>query len=161
MNENYTFFWKNQFSQWYMRDFTDNLTNIRYNCCEQYMMWGKALQFRDYEMAEQILKSDNPKHQKAMGRKVKNFVEGDWNKVARNIVYDGNLYKFTQHKDLKELLVATKGTELVEANPYDKIWSCGLTASNAKKTPQADWPGKNWLGQVLTKVRDDIIKNGW
>jgi Domain of unknown function (DUF1768). len=52
--------------------------------------------------------------------------------------------------------LATKGTTLVEAAPWDKAWGIGLAADDKKARNRDTWRGKNWLGEVLTRVRDDI-----
>ena len=49
--------------------------------------------FKDDEIAEKILKSDNPKNQKALGRQVKNFDETIWKEKSCEIVKEGNLAK--------------------------------------------------------------------
>ena len=42
------------------------------------------------EMAKEILESHDPKEQKAMGRRVKNFDPEVWDKECRGIVKKGN-----------------------------------------------------------------------
>lgn len=49
--------------------------------------------FKDEEMAEEILKSEEPREQKAMGRKVRNFDQDVWTKNCQEIVKQGNLAK--------------------------------------------------------------------
>jgi len=44
-------------------------------------------------MAAVIMKSDNPRDQKAHGRKVSNFDEKKWKANCRDIVKQGNLAK--------------------------------------------------------------------
>jgi len=44
-------------------------------------------------MAKRILRSDNPREQKALGRQVANFEEGKWKSACRDIVKKGNLAK--------------------------------------------------------------------
>ena len=75
-------------SQWYEASFV--VDNINYNCCEKYMMYQKAIYFKDYETAEKILNTDEPKEQKKFGRLVKNFDENKWNEVCELIVYTAN-----------------------------------------------------------------------
>ena len=93
---------------------------------------------------------------KQMGRKVKNFKEEIWMENARNIVAQGCYYKFNQNPELKQFLESTKDKILVEASPYDKLWGIGLNESDAIRTPMESWPGKNWLGECLMKVRHQI-----
>lgn len=152
--ERFTFFWQGPFSQWHRCSFT--LDGIEYNCAEQFMMHQKAAFFDDVEVASAILRAPDPKTQKALGRKVSGFEEGKWNEVARRIVYIGNRAKFTQNNDLKARLLATKGTTLVEASPYDTVWGIGLLATDHRASSRETWNGTNWLGEVLTALRDRI-----
>lgn len=152
-----TFFFteKSPFSQWYRCRFV--VDGQAYNCAEQYMMHGKAVLFGDDEMARKILEADHPRTQKALGRKVKNFDAAVWEREHLRIVKDGNRAKFTQNADLLEKLLATKGTTLVEASPYDRIWGIGLGADNPRAKDPAQWRGKNLLGQILTELRDELL----
>jgi ribA/ribD-fused uncharacterized protein len=152
MTEKFTFFWSGPFSQWHRCKFV--VDGITYNCAEQYMMHQKALFFGDKEIAKKIMGTNSPKTQKALGRKVTPFDAGKWDGVARDVVLQGNLAKFKQNPDLLAKLLATKGTTLVEASPYDKIWGIGLKEDNPKAQNRATWNGKNWLGQVLTAARE-------
>ena len=57
--ENFTFFWNGPLSQWHQSEFTvDGLT---FNTAEQFMMLNKAILFKDYQVADQIMKSKNPR----------------------------------------------------------------------------------------------------
>lgn len=154
--EKFTFFWSGPFSNWYKCAFKVNSTT--YNCTEQYMMYQKAILFNDMDIAQKILSSADPKEQKAFGREVKNFNPEKWNEACRDIVFEGNLAKYDQNKRLKDILLATAGTTLVEASPYDKIWGIGLTADDSRALSRETWRGKNWLGEVLTEVREYLIE---
>jgi hypothetical protein len=100
---------------------------------------------------------DNPKEQKALGRQVKNFNVDKWNIIAKDIVYIGCYAKFSQNESLKQMLLETEG-DLVEASPYDKIWGIGLSSDQPEARNRNTWNGTNWLGEVLTKVREDLKK---
>jgi len=156
MIEKFTFFFSNKhyLSQWHMCKFV--IDDIEYNCTEQYMMAEKAKLFKDEETRDKIMNSFNPKEQKNLGRKVKNFSQDIWNQIAGCIVYRGNFAKFNRNQHLKDLLVKTKGTTLVEASPYDSIWGIGLTSTDPRSQNRKTWKGKNWLGKILTRVRDDL-----
>src|SRR5206468_4265378 len=101
-------------------------------CAEQYMMHRKALLFGDAEIAAEILEADHPRAHKALGRKVRGFDDAKWRREREAIVLAGNRAKFTQNEDLRAHLLATRGTELVEASPHDRIWGIGLAASNPR-----------------------------
>lgn len=152
--DKYVFFWSGIFSQWHKCKI--KLGELEFNCAEQVMMYHKAQLFKDVETALKILKEKNPREQKALGRQVKNFHEGDWNLRARDYVYKGNWLKFKQNLDLYKQLMETGDRILVEASPKDKIWGIGLAEDNPNCLDESKWQGKNWLGEVLTKLRNDF-----
>lgn len=156
--ERFTFFWHGPFSQWYPSKFT--VENITFNCAEQYMMGNKAALFDDQHIYTKIMTANNPSDQKRFGRAVRNFDAERWDAVAKKVVYVGNRHKFTDNPDLMKLLLGTAGTTLVEASPYDRIWGIGLAESDPRAKSRSTWLGTNWLGEVLTELRDDFIKNG-
>jgi ribA/ribD-fused uncharacterized protein len=154
--DKYTFFWNGIYSQWHIVDLT--IDGITYNCAEQYMMAKKARMFGDFLTAAQIMETPLPREQKALGRQVKNFNPDVWNAIARDVVYRVNAVKFSDaHMDLQDELYATKGTLLVEASPYDNVWGIGLSEDEAVRVGVAHWRGTNWLGQVITEVREAIF----
>lgn len=73
-----------------------------------------------------------------------------------NIVYTGNLLKFSQHPEYGRLLIKTPYL-LVEANPKDNIWAIGKSVDDPNLTDQNSW-GLNLLGKVLMKVREAISR---
>lgn len=152
----YLFFWKGPFSQWAKSNF--QVGEFHYTCAEQYMMHRKALLFKDEDIAKQIMQAGfNPKRHKELGRLVKNFDAGTWNKHARAIVYDGSKAKFEQNPALMELLASTKGKTLVEASPFDDIWGIKMGPDDPNRFDESKWKGTNWLGQVLTTLRQKLI----
>lgn len=156
--ETFTFFWqeKSPFSQWHRAKFTIN--NQEFTCCEQYMMYQKAMLFGDHKIAAEILIATHPKDHKSLGRKVKNFNASMWDSKCKQIVYDGNYAKFTQNPLLKQKLLATKGTTLAEASPLDRIWGIGLSDVDPRAKDRTKWLGTNWLGEILTQLRYELIK---
>jgi ribA/ribD-fused uncharacterized protein len=71
-------------------------------------------------------------------------------------VYEGNLAKFTQNKDLKEEMLATGDKIFVEASPLDNIWGIGLDENAEGVENPSFWLGLNLLGQALTLVKNQI-----
>jgi len=154
-NEKITPFYGGVCSQWLACDF--EVDGVRYNCTEQYMMAEKARLFGDKESERKIMFANHPRDQKAIGRRVKDFVREEWDAISRDVVYKANYAKFTQNPGLEYELRDTAGTLLVEASPTDRIWGVGLTTDDPKVHDPKKWRGTNWLGEVLMKVREDII----
>lgn len=150
----YVFFWNGIYSQWHKAPMT--IGKIEYNSCEQYMMHQKALLFEDNEIAELIMKETNPKEQKKYGRMIKNFDKSVWDKNCLAIVYEGNLAKFSQNKDLKEEMLSTGNRIFVEASPFDNIWGIGMSEDYEWIENPSFWLGLNLLGQALTLVKQEI-----
>lgn len=122
------------------------------------MMYGKARLFKDEEVAKQILRARTPREQKELGRKVSGFNKAIWDKHCKEIVYQGNQEKFLQNEELLQLLLGTKGTTLVEASPTDRIWGVGLAEEDRRIRSRATWRGTNWLGEILTNLREDLLQ---
>jgi ribA/ribD-fused uncharacterized protein len=153
--ERFTFFWSGPFSQWHRSRFT--IDGMLYETAEQYMMAEKARLFGDEEACRRIMAAPDPRDQKALGRKVRDFDRDRWSDVARDIVHRGNRAKFTTHRDLLAALFDTEGTTLVEASPFDTIWGIGLAADNPDALDRTKWRGTNWLGEILTRLRDTLL----
>lgn len=150
--DKYVFFWDGIYSNWYPSPFT--IKNITYGCGEQWMMYQKALLFQDLETASAILKSDNPRMQKKLGREIKGFDETRWNSIKLEIVKDGLREKFNQNPTLKEELISNKGKLFVEASPYDRIWGIGFSEMEAMQNME-HW-GENLLGKILTELSIEL-----
>ncbi len=90
---------------------------VRYNCCEQYMMYKKAQLFADRKGAQAILAATDPAQQKQLGREVEGFDSSLWNTHKFGIVWYANYLKFSQHDDLRFRLLATGDKILAEASP--------------------------------------------
>ncbi|MFT6245948.1 MAG: ribA/ribD-fused uncharacterized protein [Salibacteraceae bacterium] len=142
-------------SQWWECEFESE--GLKFKSTEHWMMYGKALLFNDYDIAEQILKCESPGEAKALGRKVSNFDNDIWNQHRMGIVVEGNRLKFSQNEDFKTFLLNTKQRVLVEASPVDEIWGVGLSRDSDKINNPNSWRGLNLLGFALMEVRD-ILK---
>ena len=157
----FTLFYGGPFSQWTHCNFT--IDGEHYTCCEQYMMAEKARLFGDTEILQKIMNIHQPSVQKDLGKQVRGFVKEKWEEIEENgkpfcwnVVYRGNMAKFTQNPGFKEVLLNTGDTLLVEASPSDRIWGIGLGEGDPKALDKDSWQGTNWLGEVITQVREDI-----
>lgn len=152
----YEFFYGGIFSQFFPCTFTE--MGVTYNSAEQYMMAQKALLFDDIQTYDKIMSLANPYKIKALGRLVKNFNQEIWDKHKEDIVFNGNLLKFSQNKKLCKQLLATGDKEIVEASPTDTIWGIGLAETDPDIYDKSKWRGTNLLGKAIMKVRD-VLKD--
>jgi ribA/ribD-fused uncharacterized protein len=104
--------------------------------------------------------AEDPRTQKELGRSVNNFNRFKWaddEKNGRprcwNIVWRGNMAKFSQNTWLKDELLSTEENIIAEASPWDRTWGIGLKKNEKGACSPSVWPGANWLGQVLMSVR--------
>jgi ribA/ribD-fused uncharacterized protein len=123
-------------------------------------MLQKALCFGDWDVASKILDTDNPSKQKSLGRTVKNLESSKWDAISRACVYEGCFHKFTQNRGYHTDLLNTLGTLLVEASPVDCLWGVGLSDGDPEIYHPENWRGSNWLGEVLTLLRENLISDG-
>lgn len=142
-------------SNWHPSNFV--VKGVEFNCVEQFMMYCKAKLFSDQVVADLVLKAQHPKDQKALGRRVANYDDRVWSQRREGIVRHGAYAKFMQSPDAQRVLLGSRGTMLVEASPYDKIWGAGLSQDDPRiLLPPDTWPGLNLLGPSLEAVRERI-----
>jgi ribA/ribD-fused uncharacterized protein len=149
----YVFFWSGPFSQW--AKYRMEIDGLVYVTCEQYMMAEKARLFGDRVAEAAVMATSNPREQKRLGRKVRGFDQSRWEAECEEIVYRGNLAKFSQNPKLREMLLDTGNRILAEASPLDRIWGIGLAADHPHVTDQSLW-GQNLLGKAIMRVRDTL-----
>ena len=77
--------------------------------------------------------------------KVSRWRRNDWKSVKKDVMYKALLAKFTQHNDLRKLLLGTGERKLIDHNPYDSYWGDG-----------GDGTGKNRLGELLMRLRCEL-----
>ena len=161
VTKDFVFFWKTEevFSQWHPSTFI--VDGIIFKTAEQYMMYHKAIFFGDTESAKKVLETTDPREQKKIGRAVKNFDAVRWAAVAKDVVYAGNKAKFTQNADMLKQLLRNSGKEYVEASPYDNIWGIGIGENDSRIYDKSQWQGTNWLGEILTKLRNELFTGPW
>ena len=161
-------FWSEWPSNWYLAGFDVEMMikgekkNLHFFNSEQYFMYVKAIVFGDYEVADKILATKDPKKAKALGREVKGYDDKVWNQMRYKVMVDANKAKYSQNEDLKKLITSDdfKGKGYVESSPIDKIWGTGLGESHPDADDESKWHGQNLLGKALDEVRDWLLKEG-
>lgn len=105
----------------------------------------QAQKFAKTPYENKIRKAPSPMKAAEMGRTRKVKIRRDWEKVKDHIMYDAVKAKFTQHQDLKEILLKTGEAKLIEHTENDSYWGDG---GNGK--------GKNKLGKILMQIRKEL-----
>jgi ribA/ribD-fused uncharacterized protein len=156
MNEfdKYDFFWGGPFSNWYPSNFI--VDGITFNCGEQFMMYEKAMTFGDIKTAKEIMSTNNPSAQKALGRKVKNYDDKVWAEVRFEKVKRGLLEKY-KIEPFYSYLKERKDKIIVEASPYDRIWGIGYDENDPKILEEKDKWGENLLGKCIMEIAKELF----
>ena len=123
---------------------------------EQAYHYEKAVLFGDYTTARQILGSRDPKRQKYLGRKVKNFNTDVWASHCEQVMEQILLCKFSQNYHLRLHLLSTGNRTLIEASPWDAIFGVKLATHHPHIFDPAYWKGQNKLGKILESVREKL-----
>jgi ribA/ribD-fused uncharacterized protein len=109
----------------------------------------QAIKFLDQGHQEAIRKVSSPMIAARMGRDRKKPLRRDWESCKVAVMREAVLAKFTQHPDLRQLLLSTGDAKLVEHTARDAYWGDG-----------GDGSGKNMLGRILMEVREQLRDAG-
>lgn len=141
-------------SQWFDAPFS--VDGILYPTAEHFMMAEKARLFVDLDALARVLAADNPGLAKAVGRDVLGFDEDKWIAHRMRIVIEANYAKFSQNGALRDFLLSTGQSVLIEARLVDCIWGIGLTEDDPTAKNPHQWNGLNLLGFALMQVRERL-----
>ena len=136
--------------------------SFRVPTSEHVFMYMKARFFGDHEKAKQIIETPDPKTAKKLGREVSGFVEDFWEKHREEAMWTALTLRYQYDERFRDYLAKEefKGKHFVEANPYDKVWSCGYLEDDPRiDLPEETWPGLNLLGKLLDRLRDQNVKS--
>ena len=129
--------------------------DIEFNDLEHAYQYAKAIEFNDIDSSEDILCAKTPSSAKLIGSKVKNFNITEWNKVKESVMLDLLKIKFGPGTDMAKKLVATAGKSLAEAG-QSTTYSIGMSLNNKDLFKSDKW-GRNVLGNLLMKVREELL----
>jgi ribA/ribD-fused uncharacterized protein len=105
----------------------------------------QAQKFADPATQKRIRTANSPMDAATLGRSRSFPLRRDWESVKDQVMYKALTAKFTQHPDLHEQLLATGDAQLVEHTANDRYWADG-----------GDGKGKNMLGKLLMRLRDEL-----
>ena len=105
--------------------------------------------------AIKIIRAESALSAKKLGRGVKNFNEEVWERERLRIMTEVLMEKF-KIPALRQFLLATEESTIVECSPTDKIWGIGIKLGNLECFQREKWQGLNLLGEALMAVRATI-----
>ena len=105
----------------------------------------QAMKFEGTGHAEEIRTCRTPMMAADLGRSRKLPLRRDWESVKNQIMVEAVRTKFSQHAELKALLLSTGNVRLVEHTENDSYWGDG-----------GDGSGKNRLVLILMQVREEL-----
>lgn len=116
------------------------IEGVYYRTSEHYF---QAMKFIDSPKdMEDVRRASTPKLAASVGRDRKRPLRKDWESVKDDIMRQGVLKKFETHSAIREILLSTGDSEIVENAPGDRYWGIGR-----------DGTGKNMLGKILMETR--------
>jgi len=96
---------------------------------------------------EVVRQAKTPMEAARMGRQRDRPLRKDWESSKVHVMRRALHAKFTQHEELRQLLVATTPCTLAEHTKNDAFWGDG-----------GDGKGYNWLGRLLMELREMLMK---
>jgi N-glycosidase YbiA len=109
----------------------------------------QAQKFAGTEYEEKVRLAPTPMEAANLGRNRKFPLRKDWETIKDDIMREALKAKFTQNKDLKDILLETGDAELIEHTANDGYWADG-----------GDGSGKNMLGILLMELREELKNKG-
>lgn len=117
-----------------------------YPTIEHAFQAAKSLDFAERRVVKNAKTAGEAKR---MGRKIKR--RSDWFDVSLVIMEELVRQKFTRYPELKNKLLETGETTLIEGNNWnDRFYGC------VYDTNRNEWVGENHLGKILMKVREEL-----
>lgn len=120
------------------------LDMIRYQTTEHYFQSKK---FEGTPWEEKVRDTVGCSAVAILGRRHDLPLREDWESVKDQVMRKAVMAKFTQHQDIREQLLATGDSQLVEHTERDSYWG-----------DAGDGSGKNMLGKILMEVRSTWVR---
>jgi hypothetical protein len=126
-----------EFSNFFVAPF--EFKGVKYKTSEHFYQSNKFLNEKD---KFDVINAATPREAANIGRDKNRPLREDWNNIKDDIMRLAIGLKFKDNEALKEILLSTGDSEIIEDSP-DNYWGCGR-----------DGTGKNMLGKILIEYRD-------
>lgn len=141
-NNTICFYEKNQpyyeFTNFYFAEIIVN--DVTYKTSEHFYQSQKFV--NNETIWKLVVNADTPRKAFEIAQKYSNYIVSNWRQINVDVMRYAIFYKFTQHPDLKSLLLNTNNKDLVEHTDKDNFWGDG-----------GDGSGSNMLGKLLMGLR--------
>ena len=105
----------------------------------------QAQKFHDEAYREHIRMAETPRIAADLGRSRDVPLRTDWEAIKDDVMRRAIAEKVRQHQSVRDVLLSTKDSLLIEHTPKDSYWGDG-----------GDGSGKNMLGKILMEVRSKL-----
>ncbi|EAC3108675.1 NADAR family protein [Listeria monocytogenes] len=117
------------------------IDGVTYPTTEHYF---QAQKFIDNKIIKKVINTKKPIDAAKLGRNRDFPLRKGWESMKDEVMLKAIRAKVEQHSEVKEMLLSTENAILVEHTEKDYYWGDG-----------GDGSGKNRLGKILMKVRDE------
>lgn len=131
-----------------LSNFSDHSVEIDGKTWPSVEHYFQAQKFKGSEHEEKIRQLNSPMDAKICGKDRSKPLRKDWHAVRDEVMREAVYAKFTQHPKLREFLLSTGDSLLIEASNTDSYWAAGPTGR-----------GRNTLGLILMDVRRMLRKH--
>ena len=118
------------------------IDNIVYPTSEHYYQ-SKKFEGTKYEKI--VIQATSPSEAAKLGRRRDWPIKQNWEEIKEEVMMVALKTKFTQHNNLKQLLISTNDKILIEHTVKDHYWADGGNGT-----------GKNRLGALLMQLRTEL-----
>jgi len=105
----------------------------------------QSQKFDDKDLKLAILNTATPKEAARLGRSHKDKLKSNWENQRYEVMKEIIREKVKQHEDIKEKLLSTGESKIIEVNNRESYWGIG-----------ADGNGLNMLGKIFMEIRQEL-----
>lgn len=105
----------------------------------------QAQKFLGTQYEDEIRLLDSPMKAAEMGRSRNLPLRKDWEQIKDVVMRTAVLEKFKQNEEIREILLSTGKSMIIEKTTNDYYWGCGKEGT-----------GKNMLGEILMEIREQL-----
>ena len=124
-----------------------------FDSVEHAFQYKQACDQEEYDLAEVILQAEHAGAARKLGMELKDIDQTEQENIMENLIQQ----KCIQTPEVEDELINTTDAILAHA-VSDKYWGTGLSPYVTSVTKSEAWPGRNRMGQILTRIRNKLIE---